>query len=105
RRDGEEVRPTFPSALAAADQPQVGLVDQGGRLQGVAGGLASQVALGQSAQFVINQRQQFRRRGRTVVGQPLQYAWYLLVLLHKSAIRRQMRQLSRRQWSRKMPIR
>ena len=41
----------------AADQPQVGLVDQGGGLQCLAGLLLGQLLGGQLAQLVVNQGQ------------------------------------------------
>src|SRR5918993_2740058 len=44
RRDAEEVRPVLPLHLRLIDEPQVGFVDERGRLQGVALSLAAQVA-------------------------------------------------------------
>ena len=50
----EELGPVLPARLALVDQPQVGLVDEGGGLQGVAGVLAPEVALGLAVQLVVD---------------------------------------------------
>src|SRR5262249_2561360 len=56
---GEEVAAPLPvRPRARADQPQVGLVDQGGRLQRLARLLLSQALGGEAAQLVVDQRQQ-----------------------------------------------
>ena len=55
-RGGEEV----PSAveLLIPDQPQVGFVNQGGRVEGVAGGFGRHARGGELPQLVIDERQQ-----------------------------------------------
>jgi hypothetical protein len=51
--------PTVPGALVVgADQPQVGFVDQGGRLEGLAGRLLAEQGAGQAAQLGLDERQQ-----------------------------------------------
>ncbi len=37
------------------DQPEIGLMDQGGRLQGLAGLLLGQLLSGESAKFIVDQ--------------------------------------------------
>jgi hypothetical protein len=53
-------------------QAQVGLVDQGGRLQGLAGGLAGQLPRRQSAQFAVDQRQELAGRLRVTLFEVLE---------------------------------
>ena len=74
---GEEVAGGRASAgrFAGPDQPQVGLVHQGGRLQGLAGLLLRQPLGGKPAQLIVNQRQELIGRfwvalfdGREYVG-------------------------------------
>ena len=48
----------FDYQLFFAGQAQVGLVDEGGGLQGVIGALLAQVISGQAAQFAIDDREQ-----------------------------------------------
>jgi hypothetical protein len=60
RGGSEEVAARVPRPLFSADQPKVRLVDQGGRLKGVAGRLGGQAGGGEAAQFVVNQRQELR---------------------------------------------
>ena len=58
-RGGEEVAAAVPAAVGvAADQPQVGLVDQGGGLERLPGLLLRQPPGGQPAELVVDQRQQ-----------------------------------------------
>src|SRR4051812_11763587 len=56
RGGGEEV----PAAVEVlvADQPQVRLVDQGGGVEGVAGGLGRYARGGERPQFVVDERQE-----------------------------------------------
>ena len=56
--DGEELHPAFELYLAAAQQTQEGLVDQGRGLQGVARALPRQVGTGQGPQVLEDQRHQ-----------------------------------------------
>ena len=59
RRGGEEVSAPVPPAIGAvAGQPQVGLVDEGGRLQREAGRLARDPRPRQPAQLVVDLRQE-----------------------------------------------
>ena len=58
-RRREEVTPPRPAlCLVPADQPHVGLVDQGRRLEGVPGLLAIQAGGGQLPQLVVDEREQ-----------------------------------------------
>jgi hypothetical protein len=49
RRD--KVGPALPDRLRIIDQPQVGFVENGGRLKGVAGSLPAHVMMGEPVQF------------------------------------------------------
>jgi len=54
---GEEMAAPVPvGRRARPDEPEVGLVNQGGRLQGLAGLLVREPLGGQPAQFVVDQR-------------------------------------------------
>ena len=59
RGDAEEMGAVLPPDVVLADQLQIGLVNQGGALQGVARPLLPQVAAGQAAQFVVDQGGEF----------------------------------------------
>ena len=48
--------PSHSSRRARPHEPEVGLVNQGGRLQGLAGLLLREALGGQPAQFVVDQR-------------------------------------------------
>ena len=60
-------RPFQSCGWLAADQPEVGLVDQGGRLERLAGLLRGQPGGGELAQLVVDERQQLGR-GLRVAG-------------------------------------
>jgi hypothetical protein len=55
------------AASARADQPQVGLVDQGGGAEGLARLLLGQPLGGELAQLVVDQRQQLAGRLRVAL--------------------------------------
>src|SRR5262245_46424513 len=55
----EEVRPVLPMRIPLVDELKVGLVDEGGSLQGVIGPLTTPIAAGQPMQLVIDDRRQF----------------------------------------------
>ena len=56
---GEEVPPAVPSlAVAGADQPKVGLMNQGSGLEGVVGRLAGHARGGELAQLLVHEREQ-----------------------------------------------
>jgi hypothetical protein len=57
----EEMLPAFPGHLAVAGDPQIGLVDQGRRLEGLARRLVGELLARQTAQFVVDQRQEISR--------------------------------------------
>ena len=58
-RGGEEVAAAVPVlGPVPTDQPQVGLVDQGRGLEGLAGLLLGQPRRGELAQLVVDERQQ-----------------------------------------------
>lgn len=64
---GEEVTAAIPAiGLLASDEPDVSLVDEGGSLEGVAGGFGGHPGGSQLAQFVVDEREQFF--GGTGVG-------------------------------------
>ena len=58
-------RPSQSCGWTAADQPDVGLVDEGGRLEGVPGLLVGQAGGGELPQLVVDEREQVGR-GRRV---------------------------------------
>jgi hypothetical protein len=58
-RGGEEVSPAFPSRnVPRPDEPKVRFVNEGGRLQGLIGGLARHPSGGELAQLVVYEREQ-----------------------------------------------
>src|SRR6266480_4936360 len=60
RRD--KVAPALPDRLRIIDQPQIGFVENGGGLQGVAGALPAHVMVGEPMQFGLHQREQLLQR-------------------------------------------
>ena len=59
RGRGEEVGAAVPLRLVTlADEPEIGLVDQIGRLEGLPRGLAGEPLGGQPAQFLVDQGQE-----------------------------------------------
>ena len=60
RRD--KVGPALPHRLSVINQPQVGFVENGGRLQRVAHPLPAHVMVGEPVQFGMHQREQFLQR-------------------------------------------
>src|SRR6266404_8109689 len=60
RRD--KVGAALPDRLRIVDQPQVGLVENDGGLQGVAGTFPAHVMVGEPAQFGLHQREQLLQR-------------------------------------------
>ena len=65
---GEEVAATVPwSGWLAADQAEIGLVDQGGRLERLAGPLLGQPPGGKLAQLVVDHREELPGRLRVAV--------------------------------------
>ncbi len=61
-RRGEEVAATVPGrGLPVLGQAQPGLVDQRGRLEGLAGRQLSHLVAGKAAQFLVDQREQLLR--------------------------------------------
>ena len=62
---GEEVAATVPTHLRiVADQTQVGFVDQGGSVERLSGFFVRELVSGQSAQLVVDQRQELLGRLR-----------------------------------------
>src|SRR5262249_945711 len=58
---GEEMAAMVPLvAVGGADEPEVGFVNESGRLQGVAGRLVGQAGRGKAAELVLAPRQQLR---------------------------------------------
>jgi hypothetical protein len=57
-RHAEKLRPILPPDARLVDQPQVGFVNERGRLQGVGGALASEVIRGLPSKFVVDERQE-----------------------------------------------
>ena len=69
KHGGEEVAATVPPlGVGGADQPEVRLVDQGGRLQGVAGRLGGELGGGEATQLGIDQREQLGGGARVALG-------------------------------------
>ena len=62
------VRP-LPVDPRLIDQPQIGLVNQGRRLQSVSLGFLPQIGIGQLAKFVVHQRHQFLGRAAIPRGE------------------------------------
>ena len=60
RRD--KVASALPDRLRIIDQPQIGFVENGGGLQGVAGTLPAHVMVGEPVQFGLHQREQLLQR-------------------------------------------
>ena len=58
RRCRHEMGAVLPVHALVVDQPQVGFVDQGRRLQAVAGALAPHVVVRQTTEFVVDDRHQ-----------------------------------------------
>lgn len=57
-RNSEEVRPARERHAIDVDEAKVGLVNKGGRLEGVPGSFAAEAAACHPAQFVIDERDQ-----------------------------------------------
>ena len=62
RRDTKEVRAILPIDLALVNEPDVRLMDQGRRLQGVVGALAPKLARGDAAELGVDEGQQLTER-------------------------------------------
>src|SRR6266513_471315 len=58
----DKVAPALPDRLRIIDQSQVGLVENCGGLQRVAGALPAHVMVGEPVQFGLHQREQFLQR-------------------------------------------
>src|SRR5213592_833105 len=58
----DKVAPALPDRLRIIDQPQIGFVENGGGLQGVAGALPAHVMVGEPMQFGLHQREQLLQR-------------------------------------------
>src|SRR6266496_2879735 len=58
----DKVGPALPDRFRIIDQPQVGFVENGGGLQGVAGALPAHVMMCESVQFGLHQWKQFLQR-------------------------------------------
>ena len=59
----EEVAPTVPAGITISDQAQVHLMDERGRLEGVAGRRVGKVSPCELAQRVVDDRHEFRGSG------------------------------------------
>ena len=62
RRDTKEMRAILPIDQALVDESDVGLMDQGRRLQGVVGALAPKLARGHPAELRVDEWQQLGER-------------------------------------------
>ncbi len=69
--------PPFPLPVVRTPQAEPGLVDQSGGLEGLAGTFLGELVRGQAAQFVIDQRQQFRAVMRFAALDCLQHAGHV----------------------------
>ena len=72
RGRAEEMAPAFPAGVPVPHQAEIRLVDQGRRLEGLAGGQPGRERRGQAAQLRVEHRQQFRRR-------LLRFGWPLFI--------------------------
>jgi hypothetical protein len=70
RTDGEEMLAVLERACALFFEPQIGLVDKGGTLQGVIRAFPLQVTMRYSPQFVVNTREH-NAQGFFVTGLPI----------------------------------
>src|SRR6476660_2669907 len=68
RGEAEELRAVLPVNVFLIDQPEVSLVDQGGRLQRVIGKLLTQAINRDSPQFLVNERQHLVERGLVAIA-------------------------------------
>src|SRR4051794_7275756 len=66
-RGGEEVAAAVPAGVLVSDESEVGLVDQGGRLERLAGLLVGQLLDRKLPELVVDQREQFGRPGLSPV--------------------------------------
>lgn len=64
----KEVSLPLPVSASLVHQLEIGLVDQGRGLKGVAGSLSIQIPLGKAAQLVVDHREQVLRRSRTCLS-------------------------------------
>jgi len=62
RRDTKEMRAILPIDLALVDEPDVGLMNQSRRLQGVVGALSPKLARGHAAELRVDEWQQLAER-------------------------------------------
>ena len=69
RGDAEEVSLVLPGVHALVHQPEVGLVDEGGGLQGMVGTLAPKQPRRQLAELGIDQGQELISGGGPAVGE------------------------------------
>src|SRR6266487_6041163 len=58
----DKVAPTLPDRLRIIDQPQIGFVENGGGLQGVAGAFPAHIIMCEPVQFGLYQREQLLQR-------------------------------------------
>ena len=70
RTDGDEMLAVLERACALFFEPQIGLVDKGGTLQGVVGTFFSQVTMRDSPQLVVDTRE-YGAQGLIVTGLPI----------------------------------
>ncbi len=66
-------------APALVDEPQVGLVHQGGGLEGVARVLPLQIALGLAVQLLVNDGDELVQRGRVAAAPRLEQTGHALI--------------------------
>ena len=62
RGDAEEMDAALPGGLALVDEAHVGFMDEGSGLQGVVATFAAEVALGQTAEFLVDERRELIER-------------------------------------------
>ena len=68
-RDGEEVLPVLPVELAAIEQPQVGLVDEGRGVERHVAGARREAAMRHGVQLDVDERQQGLDRAALAAAQ------------------------------------
>jgi hypothetical protein len=85
--DAEKVRAVLPADTALRHQSHIGFVDNGRRLEGVAGPLTPEITGGQSAQFTLHHHHQlFLRLGRSLAPLAQQNRHFIgVVVFHGGA--------------------
>ena len=68
RGDGEEVGAVLPADAGLVDEPEVGLVDEGGGLEGVAAAFLAHVGVGELSELVVDEGEEVAGGGAVAVA-------------------------------------